>query len=74
VAVAETDDPDWEERARAALDGLARYKHPRAFLTVAELPRNAQGKILRRAIRETVLAEYAIEDGPYPKILHREKT
>ncbi len=74
VAVAETDDPAWPDRARSVVDVLARYKHPRAFIAVPELPRNAQGKIVRRAIRETLLADYAVEDGPYPKLLTREKT
>lgn len=73
VAVAETDDPEWPDRARAAVAELARYKHPRAFVAVPELPRNAQGKIVRRTLREMLLADYAVEDGPYPKLLVREK-
>lgn len=68
VAVAETGDPGWPDRARAALADLARHKHPRAFLIVPELARNAQGKIMRRLIRETVLAGYTLKDGPYPKL------
>ena len=66
VAVAETEDAGWPERARAALGELARHKHPRAFLMFPELARNAQGKIMRRTIRETVLATYTLTDGPYP--------
>jgi malonyl-CoA/methylmalonyl-CoA synthetase len=68
VAVAETADQDWPERARAALSELARHKHPRAFLMLAELPRNAQGKIMRRTIREIVLERYNVKDGPYPSL------
>jgi len=37
----------------ARLQGrLARFKHPRAILFVAELPRNAMGKVLRYRLRE----------------------
>jgi acyl-CoA synthetase (AMP-forming)/AMP-acid ligase II len=68
VAVAETDDPAWPDRARAAVAQLARYKHPRAYLTLPELARNPQGKIMRRTIRETLLATYRVNDGPYPTL------
>jgi acyl-CoA synthetase (AMP-forming)/AMP-acid ligase II len=68
VAVAEGADGEWEARARASLGELARYKHPRAFLTMAEIPRNHQGKIMRRLIREALLAEYTLKDGPYPTL------
>ena len=68
VAVGETGDGSWPERARAALGDLARHKHPRAFLCMDELPRNAQGKVMRRLIRDAVLTEYTLTDGPYPKL------
>lgn len=68
VAVAETDDPAWPERARAAVDALARYKHPRAYLMLPELARNPQGKIMRRSIREALLARYHVHDGPHPTL------
>jgi acyl-CoA synthetase (AMP-forming)/AMP-acid ligase II len=68
VAVAETTDGAWPDRARAALGGLARYKHPRAFLLLDELPRNPQGKIMRRLIREALLSRYRIADGPHPSL------
>ena len=66
VAVAETADPAWPDRARAALAGLARYKHPRAFLLFPELPRNPQGKIMRRHIRTAILTRHRLIDGPHP--------
>ncbi len=72
VAVAETDDRAWPDRARAALADLARYKHPRAFLLLAELPRNPQGKIMRRLIREALLERYRIIDGSHPRLEPRE--
>ena len=68
VAVGETEDPAWPDRARAALGDLARYKHPRAFVMFSDLARNAQGKIMRRLIREQVLEKYTLQDGPYPTL------
>ena len=66
VAVAEGAPADWQDRAKAALSGLARHKHPRAFVAMAELPRNHQGKTMRRLIRDHVLATHTLIDGPYP--------
>jgi acyl-CoA synthetase (AMP-forming)/AMP-acid ligase II len=68
VAVAETDDAAWPDRARAAVTEIARYKHPRAYLMLPELARNPQGKIMRRVIREDVLARYTVHDGPHPRL------
>lgn len=68
VAVAEGADPAWPERGRSALTNLARYKHPRALLSLPELPRNAQGKIMRRTIREMLLQRWRLADGPYPTL------
>lgn len=68
VAVAETTDPAWPERARAALEQIARFKHPRALLTLPELPRNAQGKIVRRALREAVEEGWRLVDGRNPRL------
>jgi len=33
-----------------------------------ELPRNAQGKIMRRNIREMVLRQWRVVDGAYPTL------
>jgi acyl-CoA synthetase (AMP-forming)/AMP-acid ligase II len=71
VAVAETDDQAWPDRARAALSSLARPKHPRALLMWPELPRNAQGKIMRRLIRDELLRTHVLHDGPYPTLERR---
>jgi fatty-acyl-CoA synthase len=44
-----------KEAVRALFDGaLARFKHPHDVIFVAALPRNAMGKVLRYALRETV--------------------
>ncbi|HTC08235.1 MAG TPA: class I adenylate-forming enzyme family protein [Acetobacteraceae bacterium] len=71
VAVAETDDATWPDRARAAVNELARYKHPRAYLMLPELARNPQGKIMRRVIRAELLAHYQVNDGPHPTLERR---
>jgi len=64
VAVAETD--GLAETVAAATGGLARYKQPRACLTIERLPRSLQGKVQRSRMREMVLARYTMTDGPYP--------
>ena len=71
VAVAETEDSSWPDRARAALAELARHKHPRALLTARALPRNPQGKVMRRLIRDDLLARYRLIDGPRPRLERR---
>ncbi|WP_431282493.1 class I adenylate-forming enzyme family protein [Humitalea sp. 24SJ18S-53] len=71
VAVAEGADAGWPERARSAVAGLGRHKQPRLHVTMQELPRNVQGKMVRRRIRERVLAEYGLVDGPHPRLERR---
>ena len=66
VAVSE-DGADHTAAVAVATAGLARYKHPRACLTIAQIPRSLQGKVQRSRVREMVLARYALADGPYPK-------
>ena len=66
VAVAEAADAGWPERAAAAAECLARFKHPRAYVVLDALPRNAQGKVPRGRIREMVLERYRLADGPRP--------
>ena len=68
VAVAEGASGDWSAEAQARIAGLSRYKHPRAYVGVVALPRNAQGKVSRRAVRELVLAAHEFIDGPYPEL------
>lgn len=68
IAVAETDDAAWPARAHGALAQIARYKHPRALLMMPELPRNPQGKIMRRLVRDAVLERHRLIDGPHPSL------
>jgi acyl-CoA synthetase (AMP-forming)/AMP-acid ligase II len=66
VAVAEAASADWAARAVAASEELARYKRPRAFVSLDALPRNAQGKVPRGRVREMLLERYRLLDGPHP--------
>ena len=45
---------DPEELIAFCRENLAAYKYPRIVEVVAELPKNAAGKILRRELRRTV--------------------
>lgn len=69
VAVAETGGLD--EAVAQATAGLARYKQPRACLTIDTMPRSLQGKVQRSRVRELVLARYTMTDGPYPAFAPR---
>ena len=45
--------PVGDDTLRSVLDaGLARFKHPRRFYWVEELPRNAMGKVQKNVLRE----------------------
>ncbi len=68
IAVAEGVRGDWIGEACGLLTGLSRHKHPRAYVAVESLPRNAQGKLSRRAVREAILATHDLVDGPYPSL------
>jgi acyl-coenzyme A synthetase/AMP-(fatty) acid ligase len=70
VAVSE-DGADHADAVAAATAGLARYKHPRACLTIDRIPRSLQGKVQRSRVREMVLARYTLNDGPYPTFAAR---
>jgi len=49
-----------EREVMAALEGrVARYKHPRAVVTVAQLPRTALGKVQKAEVRELAIAAAA---------------
>jgi malonyl-CoA/methylmalonyl-CoA synthetase len=49
-----------EEEVRSALAGrLARFKQPRLYAFVAELPRNAMGKVQKSGLREEYAESFA---------------
>ncbi|MHB8695168.1 MAG: class I adenylate-forming enzyme family protein [Solirubrobacteraceae bacterium] len=56
LVVSEPEAFDPEVLRRHAEDHLARFKVPRRFVLVDDLPRNAGGKVLRRIIREQLVA------------------
>jgi malonyl-CoA/methylmalonyl-CoA synthetase len=68
VAVAEAALGDWSKEAVMRMDSLSRHKRPRAYVTVDALPRNPQGKVSRRQVRELILATHKFIDGPYPEL------
>jgi long-chain acyl-CoA synthetase len=46
------------------LDCIARFKRPRAYVFLAELPKNNTGKVLKTALREMVSSAKAGPSGP----------
>ena len=68
VLVAEQPVAGWEQQAAATVETLSRYKRPRAYIAVPQLPRNAQGKVQRPKVLEMIMNDYAVEDGPRPVI------
>lgn len=58
----------WEQHARAAVAGLSPHKRPRFYTSVEALPRNGQGKIVRRQLLARLQAEYRLIDGPHPRL------
>lgn len=72
VAVAENAEVDWPEQAAKAVSHLAKHKQPRHFLTIEELPKNVQGKVVRAKVREHVQKKYTLTDGAYPQLVARQ--
>src|SRR5260221_695726 len=72
VAVAEAAPAEWPERAAAAAEILAKFKRPRAYVVLAALPRNAQGKIPRSQVRGFLAARFDLVDGPHPVLRQRQ--
>ncbi|MEQ9642459.1 MAG: class I adenylate-forming enzyme family protein [Alphaproteobacteria bacterium] len=69
VVVAVAEGRDWDGSGEA--DSLTRYKRPRAYLGIDVFPRNRQGKLQRREVREHIEATYRLIDGPYPTFERR---
>ena len=53
----ETGPPRVEDLDRTCLDGIARYKRPRAYRFVDVLPVNNYGKVVKRELRDVLRAE-----------------
>jgi malonyl-CoA/methylmalonyl-CoA synthetase len=61
VAVLVADDsgpPDLDALAAEVADRLARFKHPRRFVTIDTLPRNAMGKVQKALLRAQYRDEF----------------
>ena len=68
IAVAEGAVEGWQALAQSHVEPLSKHKRPRAYVSVMALPRNPQGKVSRRQVRELVLSQYELADGPYPEL------
>jgi acyl-CoA synthetase (AMP-forming)/AMP-acid ligase II len=71
VAATEQAGADWHALAQARVESLSKHKRPRAYVELAALPRNAQGKISRREVRAAILSQYNLVDGPRPELKSR---
>ena len=68
IAVAEAAPAGWRERAALAAEALSGFKRPRAYVVLADLPRNAQGKVPRSRVRALVLERFRLIDGARPTL------
>ena len=68
AVAAENPAPGWEAAARAAVAGLSPHKRPRFYFAVDALPRNGQGKIVRRQLLARLQADWRLIDGPRPSL------
>jgi acyl-CoA synthetase (AMP-forming)/AMP-acid ligase II len=68
IAVAEGVGPEWTQEVNTRLSTLSKHKQPRIMLDFNVLPRNPQGKISRKKVRDLVLSHYELLDGPYPTV------
>lgn len=57
VASDRTNPPSTEDLDRLCLDHFARYKHPKEYRIVEDLPTNNYGKVVKRELREQLRAE-----------------
>lgn len=68
VAAAEGAGDIWQAEAERRVALLSRHRRPRLWIALEALPRNAQGKVSRREVRNQILARYALIDGPHPRL------
>ena len=54
---------DEDELDRLCLDNIARFKRPKAYFLVEELPKNNYGKILKRELRERLVEKETGQPG-----------
>ena len=68
IAVAEGAFDGWQAAAMTQVQELSKHKRPRLFAELVSLPRNPQGKVSRRQVRQQVLETYRLIDGAYPEL------
>jgi acyl-CoA synthetase (AMP-forming)/AMP-acid ligase II len=68
TAAVEAPEAGWREEMDERLKSLSRHKQPRLFVEFAALPRNPQGKISRRRLRDDILSRFSLTDGAYPQL------
>lgn len=68
IAVAEGAKAAWTEELYRRLASLSKHKQPRITLDFKALPRDPQGKISRKKVREMVLSHFVFLDGPNPTV------
>ena len=66
TVVAQSPPSDWQERLEQAMADMTAYKRPRLFATVAEIPRNAIGKISRVQLKRWLTENYDFVEKPKP--------
>jgi acyl-CoA synthetase (AMP-forming)/AMP-acid ligase II len=71
VAATEHANAQWTAEAQSRVARLSKHKQPRAYVALPALPRNAQGKVNRSAVRAAILAQFALVDGPRPELKSR---
>jgi hypothetical protein len=74
VAVAEGAREGWIDEATARVQSLSRHKHPRLWVSLVALPRNAQGKVSRREAARAVLQTCELIDGRYPQVKRKQES
>jgi len=72
VAATEQASEGWSTEAQQRAGRLSKHKQPRAYVELASLPRNPQGKISRREVRAAILDRYRLVDGPHPVLETRD--
>lgn len=60
-----------EARLRGAVSALSRYKYPRLFVTLEEMPVTAAGEPSPRGLPDHLERTYRLRDGPRPELQPR---
>ena len=69
ILVRTGDGPDVDSIKSLMKRDVARFKHPRDYIIVDELPRNTMGKVQKNIMRDTYADWFASGTGSQPLIL-----